>query len=176
MKSSGSSQPPKNKTIDKKLISVTLASFWKKLIAWVYDLLGAIAIFILALFVGYILIYVISLPWADNGESVSLSLSGNPFWSIYLIACVQYYYVWCWVKGGQTVGMRTWNLKVCNEDGSLLSWKQAYLRSFYSLAGISLLWSLFDKQSRGLHDIMSNSCVVQLPKGHNKVKHTKPLI
>jgi len=37
--------------------SVTLAPFWKRLFAWIYDLLGALGIFILALVVGELLAF-----------------------------------------------------------------------------------------------------------------------
>lgn len=156
-------QPSANKTIQ-----VTLAPFWKRLAAWLYDLLGGVAVFVLALVVGYLVAYFVSLPWIENGETLSNSLSNNPLWLIYLAASIQYYYVWCWVKGGQTVGMRAWRLKVCKPDGSRLGWKQAYLRSFVSLGGIGLLWSLFDNENRGLQDLACNSRVVLLTKDDNK--------
>lgn len=155
-------------------IQVTLASFTRKLAAWIYDLLGAVAIFILALVVGYLALYLVTLPWLDNGEQLANHLSGNVLWLIYLAACVQYYYVWCWVKGGQTVGMKTWRLKLYKTDGSLLTWPEAYLRSFLSLAGLSQVWGLFDPENRGLHDIVCDSRVVLLPKTSKKPQ--KPLI
>jgi uncharacterized RDD family membrane protein YckC len=155
-------------------ISVTLAPLWKKVFAWIYDLLAAIAVFVLALLIGYLAIYLISLPWLENGESLSNSLSSNPLWLIYLTLAIQYYYVWCWVKGGQTVGMRTWNLKLCKQDGSLLSWKEAYIRSVLSLGGLAMFWSVFDKDKRGWHDIPCNCRTVVLPKDYKK--QTKPLI
>ncbi len=166
--------PIKTQSPAEKTIPVTIASFWLRLIAWIYDLLGAIAVFILALVIGYLVIYLVTLPWVTNGGDVSTALSNNPLWFLYLALSVQYYYVWCWVKGGQTIGMRTWRLKLCHPDGTLLNWKQAYQRSFASLGGLSLLWCLVDSDKRGLHDILCGSLVVVLPKGYNK--ETKPLI
>jgi len=161
---------------NKTPIAVTLAPLWKKLAAWVYDLLASLGVFILALTVGYLAIYLVSLPWTgnDKAEVLSNSLNSNPLWLIYLASAVQYYYVWCWVKGGQTVGMRTWRLKLCKTNGDLLSWKEAYIRSFISFAGVALLWSIFDSQKRGWHDLPNDSRVVLLPKSY--AKETKPLI
>ena len=162
---------------------VSLASFWKRLAAWIYDLLGAVAVFILALVTGYLLIYILLLPLTESGGTVSNELNANPLsdqlnnnplWLIYLIASVQFYYVWCWVKGGQTVGMRAWRLKICKPNGELLGWREAYVRSFASLGGLSLLWSLLDKEKRGLQDLICGSRVVQLPKSNRKPE--KPLI
>ena len=155
-------------------LTVTLASFWKRLIAWVYDLLGGFAVAILAFVVGYVVLFIITMPWVENAQALSEKVSNNPLWAIYLLLCVQYYYAWCWVKGGQTVGMKTWRLKLCKPDGSHLTWKEAYLRSSLSLGGIAQLWSLFDKENRGWHDIACDSRVVQLPKGYQKQE--KPLI
>jgi uncharacterized RDD family membrane protein YckC len=143
--------------------SVTRAPFWKKLAAWIYDLLGATAVFILALCVGYLIIYLVSLLFSD-GKELGYQLNKNPLWVLYLITCVQYYYVWCWVKGGQTVGMRAWRLKLCHANGELLSWKTAYLRSLYSLAGLAHLSSLLNKKKQGWHDQLVNSYVVVIPK------------
>jgi uncharacterized RDD family membrane protein YckC len=172
----------KNKTPTKRqksapnpdLIKVELAPFWRRLAAWIYDLLGAIAVFILALVIGYLVIYLLSLPWIENGQQVSDGLYRNPLWAIYLLACVQYYYVWCWVKGGQTVGMKTWRLKLCKSNGSHLTWKEAYLRSLLSFGGIAHLFSLVDKEKRGWHDLAVNSRVVVLPKNYQRPD--KPLI
>ena len=64
--------------------------------------------------------------------------------------------------------MRTWRLKLCKPDGSHLSWKEAYIRSLVSLGGISTLWCLFDKEKRGLQDLVVDARVVQLPKEQKK--------
>ncbi|MGX5174536.1 RDD family protein [Aliikangiella sp. IMCC44653] len=161
-------------TTKNKALSVTLAPFWKRLMAWVYDSLGALAVFILALVVGYLVIYVVTLPWVSDGLSLSTHLYQNPLWGVYLFACIQYYYVWCWVKGGQTVGMKTWHLKLCKADGSLLTWKEAYIRSFLSCGGIANLWCLIDQEKRGWHDLFCDARVVVLPKHINRP--TQPLI
>ncbi|TQV86564.1 RDD family protein [Aliikangiella coralliicola] len=158
----------------KNLLQVSLAPFWKRLAAWIYDLLGGLAVFILALSVGLLIAYLVTLPWAENGAAVSSALSNNPLWLIYILACVQYYYVWCWVKGGQTVGMRAWNLKICRPNGEHLSWKEAYIRSIASIGGLGTLWCLIDKEKRGLQDLSCDSRVIVLPKGYGKEQ--KPLI
>ena len=155
---------------------VTLASFWKRLFAWVYDLLGALGIFVLALVIGQIVIYLATLPWTNDFNNVALATSNNFLWGVYLFACVQYYYVWCWVKGGQTVGMKTWRLQVYKKNGELLTYKEAYLRSFLSLGGISSIWALIDKEKRGLQDLIVDSIVIELPKDFYKNQNQKPLI
>ncbi|MGB0495938.1 MAG: RDD family protein [Kangiellaceae bacterium] len=155
---------------------VTLASFWKRLFAWIYDLLGALGIFVLALAVGQTFIYLVTLPWFSEFNDVALATSTNILWAAYLFGTVQFYYVWCWVKGGQTVGMKTWRLQVYKANGELLSYKEAYLRSFLSFGGISSMWALIDKEKRGLQDLLVDSRVVELPKDFYKNQNQKPLI
>lgn len=159
-------------------VPVTLASFWKRLFAWIYDLLGALGIFILALAVGELALYLITLPFVDNFSHISNAASKNPLWAIYLLACVQYYYVWCWVKGGQTVGMKAWKLQLYKANGQLLNWREAYVRSFFSLGGLANLWSLLDNENRGWHDRVVDSRVIQLPKDFYKKKNIdkKPIL
>ena len=161
-----------------KAVQVTLASFWKRLFAWFYDLLGALGIFILAVTIGLLVLYIISLPFVEDFSQISTAASKNILWSVYLFLAVQYYYVWCWVKGGQTVGMKTWRLQLYKADGTLLNWKEAYIRSFLSLGGLGNLWSLVDSEKRGWHDFIFDTRVVELPKGYYKYKNKnqKPLI
>jgi uncharacterized RDD family membrane protein YckC len=128
--------------VDKKLVQI--APFWKRLLAWVYDLLGALGVFILALVLGQCLLYLLMFKtesFLQNGFlSIARASSHHWFWFFYLFACIQYYYVWCWVKGGQTVGMRAWGLRVYKNNGQLLTYKDAYWRSFLSLGGLALWW------------------------------------
>ena len=171
-------KPAKTSNKQEQPVSVTLASFWKRLFAWVYDLLGALGVFILALAIGQSVLYLVTLPWVDDFNQVSTDASKNVLWGVYLFLSVQYYYVWCWVKGGQTVGMKTWRLQLYKTDGSLLTWKEAYIRSFLSLAGLANLWSLLDSENRGWHDFVFDTRVVELPKDYYKKKNRnqKPLI
>ena len=155
---------------------VTLAPFSKRLFAWVYDLLGALGVFVLALVIGQIAIYLATLPWVNDFSNVAQATSNNFLWGAYLFACVQYYYVWCWVKGGQTVGMKTWRLQVYKANGELLTYKEAYLRSFFSFGGISSIWALIDKEKRGLQDLLVDSIIIELPKDFYKNQNQKPLI
>lgn len=157
---------------------VSLAPFIKRLFAWVYDLLGALGIFVLALVLGQIILYLVTLPWIDDFAEFSTAIGKNPIWWLYLFLAVQYYYVWCWVKGGQTVGMKAWRLQIYSQRGDMLNWKEAYFRSFASLGGIGHMWSLIDSKKRGLQDLAVSSKVVELPKDFYKKKNKgqEPLI
>lgn len=53
-----------------------------------------------------------------------------------LFVAIGIYFVYCWVRTGQTLPMKSWRLRVVDRDGGLLSPARAVLR--YLLA-----WSLF---------------------------------
>lgn len=69
------------------------------------------------------------------------------------------YFVWCWVKSGQTLAAQTWKVRLVNAQSETLGIKQAMLR--YLLATLSLLafglgffWALLDKDRLFMHDRM----------------------
>jgi len=159
-----------------KKIAVEPAGFMRRLMAWIYDLLGAAAVFILALVVGQLILYLSTFWWIDDFSAFTVQVSKNPLWALYHIVAIQYYYVWCWVKGGQTVGMRAWRMKLIHADGSYLTWREGFIRATLSLGGIAHIWSLFNKEKRGWHDIATDSYMVVFPKGYRFGEQDKPLL
>lgn len=55
-------------------------------------------------------------------------LTGNPFFSTYLLLVCFFFYGGFWIHGGQTLGMRAWRLRVQRGDGRGIGWWQALLR------------------------------------------------
>ena len=79
------------------------------------------------------------------------------------------FYVWFWSHGGQTLGMKTWMLRLESDDGSKITPKQAAIRSLAAILswcvfGLGFLWCFIDKNKRSWHDILSSSHLVQLEK------------
>ena len=146
-------------------IQVTLASPWKRIFAWVYDLLPATGVFALVMVLGLMVVNLVGLAVTElNSEQISSSLSLQPLWIIYLICGVAYFYIWCWHKGGQTPGLKTWRLKLVKEDGSLLNWREASLRALASCGGLGNLWAFIDADNRAWQDILVNAYLVEVPK------------
>jgi uncharacterized RDD family membrane protein YckC len=90
----------------------------------------------------------------------------DPFFTAYLLAVWFLYLAWCWSKGGMTVGMRAWRVKIENSDGLRPGWGSSLLRFVVSLvsaalAGLGFLWSLFDTRKRTWHDILSGTRLVR---------------
>jgi uncharacterized RDD family membrane protein YckC len=72
-----------------------------------------------------------------------------------------------WTRGGQTLGMRAWRIRVVALDGRELSWPRAALRfvaSWVALlpAGLGYWWALFDRERRCWHDRLSGTRVIRV--------------
>jgi uncharacterized RDD family membrane protein YckC len=85
---------------------------------------------------------------------------------IYLIAVLGLYFVWCWHRGGQTLPMKTWKLRLVSTDGGALSVRRAALRYLLAwpsvgLAGAGLAWAAFDRDRQFLHDRLAGTRVVR---------------
>ncbi|UCD67522.1 MAG: RDD family protein [Betaproteobacteria bacterium] len=86
------------------------------------------------------------------------------FFYIYLLCVGGAYFVFCWVRSGQTLAQKAWGVRVTALDGSLLIWRTATLRYLLAVvsigSGIGLLWAVFDRQRQFLHDRMAGSHIV----------------
>ena len=80
------------------------------------------------------------------------------------------YFGLSWRRGGQTLGMRAWRMRLVCEDGAAApGWGALALR--FVVAGVSLaafglgfLWSLVDRERRTWHDLASGTVLVRLAK------------
>ncbi|MEJ2061400.1 MAG: RDD family protein [Gammaproteobacteria bacterium] len=86
----------------------------------------------------------------------------GPAMTFYLTLVTFAFIGWFWVNGGQTLGMKTWQVRVVTDAGGPLDWKRAAQRFAWaavslSIFGIGFLWALFDEKSRTLHDILSHT-------------------
>ncbi|MBL4773655.1 MAG: RDD family protein [Alcanivoracaceae bacterium] len=129
-----------------------ITPIWKHFSAFIYDLFPLVGIFILTSFI--VLLF-------RKGENV------EPFsaWFIVLIYSeIAFYYIYSWKKGGQTLGMRAWKMKIIPNQSNQtnISWTQAFMRFFIGVIstlflGTGLFWKLFSKRKLSWMDIISDS-------------------
>ncbi|NVJ61055.1 MAG: RDD family protein [Gammaproteobacteria bacterium] len=157
-----------------KRVQASLASPWKRLFAYIYDWLPLAGVFVLFFATGTA---IANLIWYNTpADQVSEIIRNHPVWWVYLIISSGSYYVYCWVKGGQTVGMRTWRIKLVDSNGDRLTLIDSIVRAFLSAGGLANIWSIFDANYRGWHDIAVDAYLVQLPKMEKTKEEQKPLI
>lgn len=85
---------------------------------------------------------------------------------ILLLVCGGYF-VLQWMRTGQTLPMKTWRMRIETRDGHPLDATACLRRlSFalpgYGIAGITILWALFDRDRQFLHDRLSGTRLVSL--------------
>lgn len=142
------------------------AGILKRITALIYDTLVLCAIW---LCYGWVVIYLIQdawlgIPLAENGRA-EMSTAGQ----IGQLCIPFLFYCFFWMRGGQTLGMRAWRLKLLNSENLSPTLPQCLLRSFIApfcvlLGGFGYLWCWFDRDGRALHDRISSTQVVQLTK------------
>lgn len=128
------------------------ASLLRRLAAGVYDLL---------LLAGLLMVMGIAVLILRGGVAVP---PGTLWWQTLVLTGCAVFYAGFWARGGQTLGMRTWRLRVEKTDGSPVDLKTALLRFVAALAGLGLLWVPFDREGRALHDRLTDTRVVLLTK------------
>jgi uncharacterized RDD family membrane protein YckC len=83
---------------------------------------------------------------------------------LWVLAVVGAYFVWFWTRGGQTLPMKTWNLKVVRVDGAPLGVARAVHRYFLAVLGtfalgITYAWALVDRDRQFLHDRLAGTAI-----------------
>ncbi|MEJ8569046.1 RDD family protein [Elongatibacter sediminis] len=83
------------------------------------------------------------------------------------------YLAWSWRRGGMTLGMRAWRVRLATESGSLPGWRQCAIRFLTSLvsaaaAGSGFLVALFDRERRTWHDRMSRTSLIHQPRSKRR--------
>lgn len=155
--------------------AVPIAGLMRRLAAMVYDSLimmavlmayGAIAVGIKSLIVPH-----------EPGERIELGMVSFGL----MLVVVVLFNAFFWQRGGQTVGMKAWRLKVVNDQGKLPSWGQSIKRCLFAwvsfaLGGMGYFWCLIDRNSMTAHDHLSGTQVVVLPKPKAKQKKLPKLM
>jgi uncharacterized RDD family membrane protein YckC len=85
----------------------------------------------------------------------------------YVFAVVGAYLVGFWTRGGQTLAMKTWRIRVESADGGRVGAARAtarYLLAFAGAAalGIGFLWAFLDRDGQFLHDRLAGTRLADL--------------
>ena len=140
-------------------------SLMRRMAAIFYDSILVIALLLMAITLVVIPLDLI-VGW-DNIDKDSLRV--NPLYLTYLFCVMAGFHILFWMRGGQTLGMRAWRLRVVRNDGKALTFKDAlvrYLSAIISLAalGLGFLWVLIDQEKLSWHDRISGTRLVMIQK------------
>jgi len=94
--------------------------------------------------------------------------ASHPLYHLYqafLLLVAFAFFAGFWLRGGQTLGMRAWRLRLHSSTGGPLSLRQSLIRFGIAILswlviGLGFLWSLLDPQRRTWHDLASGTMVL----------------
>ena len=136
------------------------SALWRRLAALFYDFLVLIAIWMFAAALTLL---------AFRGE---VDVARQP--SLYhfvlqgvLLTLSALYFVISWSRGGQTIGMRAWRVRLVDAQGGSPGWRRALLRFVLATlsllaAGAGFIYCLFDADRRAWHDVMLGTRVLHV--------------
>ena len=131
----------------------TVPGIGRRVLAMLYE---SLVVFAIAFFAG------LAFHGATQGW-----LSGNTrlVFQLYLFLVVGAYFIVCWSRGGRTLPMQTWKLRLVRDDGLSVGIARAALR--YALAwpsllffGVGVFWAFFDRDRQFLHDRLAGTRIV----------------
>lgn len=115
------------------------------------------------------LLMMLSYPyvWLTGGDKPDLIV--RTLYQLYLLVICFFYYAGFWVRGGQTLGLRTWRMKLVSNDSGSITWAMALKRFVYALLsliclGLGFLWVLHDRDKLAWHDRWSGTKLIRLQK------------
>lgn len=145
-----------------------IAPLWRRLVALMYD--GFIVLAISLIYGTVVNVAFVNLTNTQLNEDYT-PVVGGPLYLLGWYLSIALFYAYFWHRGGQTVGMKAWKIKVLSlQSNSTASWSSCFLRaaigpiSFFSLLA-GYFWKWFDKDGHCLHDKLSGTKVVVVPKG-----------
>lgn len=134
------------------------AGFLRRMGAVLYD---ALLLFAILMLVSYPYV------WLTGGGKPGFLV--RTAYQIYILAISFLFYGGFWVRGGQTLGLRSWRLRLVRLDGGPITWMHAFKRFVGAMLswlclGLGFLWAMYDRDKLAWHDRLSGTRLVRLPK------------
>ena len=144
------------------------ASLSLRIVAFILDLMVLISAWII-LFLGSAFLFLLV-----RTAGLDRDPTDTEFWVAASIAVFGYllflplYHILMWSWWGQTVGMMAVRIRVVGRDGRRISLGRAAVRLIAFVAStlplfLGLVYALFDRQRRALHDLLAGTVVIELP-------------
>ncbi|WEN16181.1 RDD family protein [Rhodanobacter sp. AS-Z3] len=152
---------------------------WRRLLALVYDVLIVVAI---VMVVGLLC----QLATAGNLITTGAKTAVPLWYQLLQGVVVAAYFISSWRRGGQTIGMRPWRIRLTGDDGSAVTLQQSLIRllvagapmvlllltptlglrlTLWTLLAVWTAWfavALFDPRRRAVHDFATGTEVRRL--------------
>lgn len=130
-----------------------IPGIWRRLATMLYESFLILAVLMAAGFV-YIPIF------GNANEPLEKAL-----FQLYLLGVLMIYFLIFWTRGGQTLAMKTWRIRLTDLNGANISLPRGILRFFLALfslgiLGLGFLWVLADSRKQFLHDRLAKTQLI----------------
>lgn len=131
--------------------------------------LASLRVRLLSLF--YEAVLLLAIVFVSSYLFISLARDAQTGWprlvfQVYLLAVCGAYFMFCWMRSGQTLPMKTWRLRLVMPSGNPVSAAAALKRYLVAvpamLAGIGVLWAFFDRERQFLQDRIAGTRIVRV--------------
>ena len=119
----------------------------RRLAAMLYE---AFLVFAVAFFAAWIFFF------ASGGSDATRGIVRAEL-QLFILAMLAAYFLWCWLRGGQTLAMRAWRIRLVDvTPGKAI----ARFLIAAALLPLSILWALVDRDRQFLHDRLAGTRLV----------------
>jgi uncharacterized RDD family membrane protein YckC len=111
----------------------------------------ALLVFGVAFFAAWIFFF------ASGGRDATTGVTRAEL-QVFILVVLAGYFLWCWLRGGQTLAMRAWKIRVVDiTPGKAI----ARFLIAAALLPLSILWALVDRDRQFLHDRLAGTRLIQ---------------
>jgi uncharacterized RDD family membrane protein YckC len=110
----------------------------------------AVLLFAVAFFASWIFFF------ASGGRDATAGTLRHEL-QLFILAVFAAYFLWCWLRGGQTLAMKAWGIRLVD-----VTPRKALLRFVLALLlfPVSVAWALLDRDRQFLHDRLAGTRLV----------------
>jgi uncharacterized RDD family membrane protein YckC len=119
----------------------------RRLAAMVYE---AFLIFAVAFFAAWIFFF------ASGARDATSGVLRREL-QLFIIVVLAAYFLWCWLRGGQTLAMRAWRIRLVE-----VTPRKALVRLLLAalFLPLSIVWVFFDRDRQFLHDRLAGTRLI----------------
>jgi uncharacterized RDD family membrane protein YckC len=94
--------------------------------------------------------------FASGGRNATAGVARAEL-QVFILLVLAGYFLWCWLRGGQTLAMRAWKIRLVDVTPG-----KAVARFLIAAAllPLSILWALVDRDRQFLHDRLAGTRLV----------------
>ena len=119
---------------------------WRRLASMAYE---AVLLFAVAFFASWVFFF------ASGGRDATSGALRHEL-QLFILVVFAGYFLWCWLRGGQTLAMKAWHIRLTGVTPA-----KAILRFLLlALLPVSIVWALFDRDRQFLHDRLAGTRLV----------------